>query len=90
MYLFYNANLLEIYNNIKLQINVTSFVNNVPSPGSFQQSFDDLSARLEPNTTDISPRHSKYGQSQYTMSVAPSPGPALQSGFDGLVLGPLQ
>jgi len=62
----------------------------IPPPGSFQQSFDDLSARLEPNTTDISPRHSKYGQPQYTMSVAPSPGPALQFGFDGSVLGPLQ
>jgi len=29
LYLFYNANLLKICNNIKLQVSVTSFVNNV-------------------------------------------------------------
>ena len=29
LYLFYNANLLKICNNIKLQISITNFVNNV-------------------------------------------------------------
>jgi len=29
LYLFYNANLLKMCNNIKLQVSITSFVNNI-------------------------------------------------------------